>query len=69
MPSRPPVFDIDDAKSFDVNLQGFVESLEAGDPVLAAVLKTELPKLLSGETDKTAIWDALLAAALGNAPS
>ena len=69
MPSRPPAFDIDDAKSFDANLQGFFETLEAGDPALAAVLKTKLLNLLSGETDKTALWDALLAAVGGNAPS
>jgi hypothetical protein len=48
-----PAFDIDDAKSFDANLQNFFEALEADDPALAAVLKFELPKLLSCETDKT----------------
>jgi hypothetical protein len=63
MPSRPPDFDIDDAKSFDANLLGFVGTLEATDPALAAVLRAGLPKLLSSEIDKAALWETLLTAA------
>ena len=63
MRGRPAPFDIDDAKPFDANLQGFFETLGADNPALAAVLKAELPKLLADDTEKTAIWDALLAAA------
>jgi hypothetical protein len=54
-------FEIDDNKSFDANLTGFIDALTASDPALAAVAQAELPKLLRGELDKTQFWDALYA--------
>jgi hypothetical protein len=62
-------FEIDDARSFDANLVAFVESLIRDDPTLAEVLRSELPKLLRGEVDTAALWDALNTAAAGSASS
>lgn len=56
-------FDIQDSVSFDDNLAAFVQSLEADDPKLAAVLKQKLPALLQGATEPSEIWNALEAAA------
>jgi hypothetical protein len=55
-------YDIDDTKTFDANLQAFIESLQSDDPQLAEVLKTKLRKLLRGEIDRPALWNALHAA-------
>ena len=67
MPSSTSRFEIDDAKSFDANLEAFCELLVADDPALAEILKTELPKLLRGEIDRAAFWDSLHAATAENA--
>ncbi len=69
MPTTSSAFTIDDAKSFDANLTAFVGSLVGDDPALAAVLGSELPRLLSGEIDAAALWDALNAAASARGPS
>ena len=63
VPGRTPSFEIDDAASFDANLESFFEVLEATHAGLAATLKRELPRLRRGEADRTAVLDALLAAA------
>jgi hypothetical protein len=68
MPNTPPIFDIDDAQSFDSNLKTFLDTLEAHDPALAAVMRTRLPELLRAQIGKTALWDALLAAASKSDP-
>jgi hypothetical protein len=69
MSTAAATFGIDDAKSFDANLVAFVESLIGDDPALAEVLRSELPKLLRGEADTAALWDALNTAAAGSASS
>ena len=66
MPSTRAHFDIDDAKSFDDNLAAFIDSLGAVDAALASAMKTEFGRLLRGEIDRPAFWDALLAAANGS---
>jgi hypothetical protein len=68
MPATPAVFDIDDAKLFQENLDAFLESLKADDPGLAAVFSAELPKLARGEITATALYDALAKALKDNAP-
>jgi hypothetical protein len=69
MPTAAAPFEIDDAKSFEANLAAFIESLVGDAPALAEVLKSELPKLLRGDIDAAALWDALNAAAAGSASS
>jgi hypothetical protein len=67
MPADASRFEIDDTKSFDANLEEFCESLVGDDSALAEILKTELPKLLRGEIDRAAFWDALHSATAENA--
>ena len=52
-------FAIDDAKSFDDNLAGFLGSLTAHDPVLATVAQRELPRLIKGEITQADFLNAL----------
>jgi hypothetical protein len=54
-----PEFAIDDAKSFDENLTGFLDSLIAHDPVLAPVTRRELPRLIKGEITQADLLNAL----------
>jgi hypothetical protein len=57
-PQSSPEFAIDDAKSFDENLAGFLDSLTARHPVLAAVTQRELPRLLKGEITQADLLNA-----------
>ena len=63
MPDQMPPFEIDDAASFDANLETFFTALTAADPALAAVLKAKLPALLKDEAGRGDTLDALLVAA------
>ena len=63
MPDQLPPFVIDDAASFDANLETFFAVLTAADPALAAALKIKLPDLLKDESQRGDLLDALLAAA------
>ena len=67
MPADASRFEIDDTKSFDASLEEFCKSLVGDNSALAEILKTELPKLLRGEIDRAAFWDALHSAAAENA--
>jgi hypothetical protein len=69
MPASTGPFEIDDTKSFDANLSTFLDALAADDRALADVLKTQLPRLLKGETTSSAIWNALSTAATASAES
>lgn len=53
-----PEFEIDDAKSFDENLSGFLDSLTPKDAVLAAVAQREVPRLVRGEITQAGLLDA-----------
>lgn len=66
--TRSSPYDIDDAKHFDANLEAYFGSLVAEDAQLAEVLKRQLTRLLSGEIDRPALWDALYAAAAEDQP-
>ena len=55
----PPEFVIDDAKSFDENLKGFLGSLIEHDSVLAAITQRELPRLIRGEITQADFLNAL----------
>ena len=68
MPATPARFEIDDGKSFQENITAFLESLKVDDPVLAATLLAELPKIVRGETTPAALYDALATALKGQAP-
>ena len=59
--ARVARYEIDDAKQFDANLEGFFDSLATDDPRLTEVLKRELPKRFRGEIERDALWDALYA--------
>jgi hypothetical protein len=54
-----PEFAIDDAKSFDENLTGFLNSLIADHPVLGPVMRRELPRLINGEITQGDLLNAL----------
>jgi hypothetical protein len=55
-------FAIDDASSFDSNLDAFCDSLASEDAALAASMKVALPKLLRGEISRAEFWGTLYAA-------
>lgn len=56
-------YEIDDAKSFDDNIDAFAKVVEASDPALGAALKQRLKDVASGSIPHAEVWDALLDAA------
>lgn len=56
-------YEIDDAKSFDDNIDAFAKVAEASDPALGAALKQCLKDVASGSISYAEVWDALLDAA------
>jgi hypothetical protein len=52
-------FEISDTKSFEENLDSFLETLQEDEPKLAVALKDKLHSLLRGEIEIADVWDAL----------
>ena len=59
------LFDLDDAGTFDGNLEAFGEELARLDAVLGPVLKAQIGGLLDQKNTRADAWNALAAALAG----